>query len=156
MEVYGNVLPGLLEKMKNKHGWADVPRVVVHDKASYMVSPAHGRLQITFAAGLEGGGFRSWAGTAADDASWMVRKFGDVYLHETVISHIRRLLDIDFAHNKLHETPAHFRKRVQKVEDFMNSPRFTALGGNGLLGLAKELRQRCQEGIDRKGERLPK
>ena len=79
-----------------------------------------------------------------------------MYLHETVIAHIRRLLDTDFASNKLCETPAQFRVRMQKVENYMNSDAFASPGGTGLLGLAKELRPRCEELIRRKGERLPK
>ena len=151
-----NVLPGLLQKMKRKHGWTDIPRTVVHDKASYMVPPAHDRLQTHFASALRESGFRSWVGGEADSAKWMVRKIRDVYPHETVISHIRRLLDTDFAHTKLHETPAHFRQRMQKVEDFMNSDSFAAPGGAGLLGLAKSLRTRCEEVVLRRGERIPK
>ena len=34
-----NVLPDILEKMKQEYGWARVPRTVVHDKASYFVAP---------------------------------------------------------------------------------------------------------------------
>ena len=32
-----------------------------------------------------------------------MKKFGDVYLHETVIAHVRKLLDGEFTHNKLPE-----------------------------------------------------
>ena len=42
------------------------------------------------------------------------------------------------------------------VEDHMNSPKFTAPHGTGLLGLAKELRSRCEAVILAKGERLSK
>ena len=86
----------------------------------------------------------------------MVRKFGDVYIHETLISHIRRLLNTDFASNMLFETPAQFRARVQKVEDHLNSPDFAQRGGSGLEGLARELRERCEARIESKSERLPK
>ena len=34
-----NVMPGILEGMKQEYGWARVPRTVVHDKASYFVAP---------------------------------------------------------------------------------------------------------------------
>ena len=121
-----------------------------------MVSPLHDRLVTEFAASLESNGFRSWVGGGDDSASWLVKKLGDLYLHETVISHIRRLLDGDFCHHKLYETPAHFKKRMQLVEDHLNSDAFAAAGGRGLLGLAKELRPRCQEFIRRHGARLPK
>ncbi len=46
--------------------------------------------------------------------------------------------------------------RVQQVEDHMNSAAFAAIGGQGLMGLAKELRNRCEELKRRQGERLPK
>ena len=151
-----NVLPGLLEKMKRRHGWSDIPRTIIHDKASYFIPPMINRLQSDFAEALRKGGFRSWVGTEADSAQWLVRKFGDVYPHETAISHIRRLLDNDFCHPKLHESPAHFRQRMQKVEDYMNSNAFAGEGGDGLLGLTKSLRDRCEDVIKRGGERLPK
>ncbi len=151
-----NILPHLLSKMKRKHGWADLPRTVLHDKASYFVSPAHNRLQINFATALEESGFRSWVGSTSDSAAWMVKKFGDVYLHETAIAHIRKLLDGKFAHNLLHEPPGHFIGRMQQVEDHMNSATFAAIGGQGLMELAKELRNRCEELKRRQGERLPK
>ncbi len=90
-------------------------------------------------------------GDSADSAEWLVKKFGDVYLHETVISHIRRLLDGEFVHNKLHESPDHFMHRMQQVENHMNFFAFAACGG-----LARELRSRCEELKRQKGERLPK
>ena len=55
-----------------------------------------------------------------------------------------------------HETPTQFRQRIQKVEDHMNSDAFAAPDGNGLLGLAKSLRSRCEAVVEAKGERLPK
>ena len=151
-----NVLPGLLQTMQRRYGWSDLPRTVVHDKGSYMVSPFHNRLQADFAAGLNAGGFRSWVGNDGDSAKWLVKKFGDVYIHETAIAHVRRLLDNDFCHSDLHESPAHFKRRMQKVEDHMNSPAFAAADGGGLPSLAKDLRERCELLIELKGERLPK
>ena len=75
----------------------------------------------------------------------MVKKLGDVYLHETVISHVRRLLDGEFAHWKIYETPKHFVTRMKKVETHMNSASFKAPDGRGLEGLAKDLKCRCEE-----------
>ena len=86
----------------------------------------------------------------------MVKRFGDVYLHETAIAHVRRLLDGKFAHNQVHESASHLRDRMQRIADHMNSPDFAVSGGNGLLGLAKELRPRCEALIEARGERLPK
>ena len=143
------------DRMQTKHGWADIPRTLVHDKASYMVTPTHSRLSAAFAAGIKRGGFPSWVGSEGASADWLAKKFGDVYLHETAISHVRRLLDSDFAHHKLCETPAHFRQRMQQVEDHMHSDAFAAKDGTGLLGLCKQLRSRCKALVDGGGERLP-
>ena len=76
--------------------------------------------------------------------------------HETALAHMRRLLDKDFAHTKLHETLAHFRQRMQRVEDHMNSDAFAAPGGAGLIGFARELRSQCEEVMRRQGQRIPK
>ena len=121
----------------------------------------------------------------------MCGTFGDVYLQETVVSHIRRLLDKHFASTQLNEpflasspeqlrkqefqsdSPSPgleilllanaaferlmFRRRLTKVEQHMNSVAFTDLkGGDGLPGLARRLRTRCETLIVMKGERLPK
>jgi len=51
----------------------------------------------------------------------MVRKWGDVCPHETLIAHIRRLLDQEFVSSRLSETPAQFKQRLQRVEDHLNS-----------------------------------
>ena len=72
-------------------------------------------------------------------------------------SHIHRLLDTDFACRRLHETRAPFAARAKKVEKYMNSAKFKAKeGGRGLMGLAQDLRARCQQVVDKEGERIPK
>ena len=153
-----HVLPGILLDMKKAYKWKTVPRKVVHDKASYMVTSAHERLNGTFAQGLRDGGFTSWVGPDLKSGTgWLVKKWGDVYLHETVNSHIHRLLDTDFACRRLHETRAQFALRAKKVEKHMNSKEFLAKGGGrGLLGLAQDLRSRCEQVVALKGERIPK
>ena len=70
-----NALPRLLSKMKRKHGWSDLPRTIVHDKAGYFVSPLHNRLQMDFGTALKQSGFRSWVGDTSDSAAWLVKKF---------------------------------------------------------------------------------
>ena len=74
----------------------------------------------------------------------------------TTVAHIRRLLDTDFVATKIHESPPQFKQRMKRVEDHLNSDAFAAPNGTGLLGLAKELRSRCEEVIRRKGQRIPK
>ena len=57
---------------------------------------------------------------------------------------------------RLNETPAQFQLRVRKVEACMNSHNFASKSsGRGLAGLAKDLKMRCMEVLDRKGERIP-
>lgn len=86
----------------------------------------------------------------------MSSKWGDAFLHETAIAHIRRLLATRFVSTRVDETWAQFRARMQAVEDYMNSDDFPANGGQGLNGLAKELHTRCRDAVQRKGARLPK
>ena len=151
-----SVLPGILKEMAQQHGWRTLPRTVVHDKASYMVSPHHDRLNVTFARALGKAGLQSWVGTACSSAAWLAARFADVYPHETAISHIRRLLDTEYTCLQAHETEQQLRARMEKVEGHMNSADFAAKGGTGLLGLCKSLRSRCEEVLLREGGRLPK
>ena len=88
--------------------------------------------------------------------TWLTKQWGDVYLHETVNAHIRRLEEEDFACTRLCETPSQFRCRMKRIENHMNSDDFKMQGGRGLQGLARELHARCTEVVRRKGERLPK
>ena len=44
-----NVLPGILEDMREKYNWTRTPRTVVHDKASYFVAPKAQHLTAVFA-----------------------------------------------------------------------------------------------------------
>ena len=87
-------------------------------------------------------------------SKWLVSRLGDLYLHETVISHIRRLLNNQFPCVQLHETVDQFRARMDRVVQHMNSDAFGP--GGGLPSLARGLRQRCEELVRLNGERLPK
>ena len=110
-----------------------------------------------FATALTRSGFKSWVGDSHATTKWLAKKLGDIYPHETVNAHIRRLLDTDFASTRLHETPAQFKERVKKVEQYMNSNAFKApRSGTGLMGLAKELHERCRLMVASGGERVPK
>ena len=93
-----DVLPGLLHEMAAEHGWTRLPRTVVHDKASYFASPSNSRLQADYARSLRAAGFRSWLGDGDADTTWLAPRLGDFYPHETLISHIRRLMSHKFAH----------------------------------------------------------
>ena len=77
-------------------------------------------------------------------------------MHETLIAHIRRLLDTEYTCATPGETVAHFTARMKKVETHLNSPDFCMPGGRGLDGLARDMRARCAEVVKRKGQRIPK
>ena len=151
-------LPQILQDMQQEHGWSTIPRVVVHDKASYMVSSTAQRLNPVFGGALAEAGFRSWLGAEGESTAWLAAKLGDVYPHETVISHIRRLLMEKFVCMRLNETVAQFKARMRKVQDFMNSEEFSdsAAAGGGLTSLARALLPRCREVVNRDGGRIPK
>ena len=152
-----HVLPKILQEMKRTYKWTSLPTKIVHDKASYVVTGFHDRLNATLAKGLRDAKFTSWIGPDLNSSTgWLVKKWGDVYLHETVNSHIHRLLGTDFACNNLHETRAQFVLRAKRVEKFMNSTKFKAKDGRGLLGLAQDLRARCEHVVRVNGERVPK
>ena len=119
-----NVLPGILVEMQREHGWSRTPRTVVHDKASYFVAPRSQRLASSFANALRKAKLKSWLGDADADCSWLAGRLGDVYLHETVISHVRRGLEHRFPRSTPGETRARFARRMAKVQAYMNSPEF--------------------------------
>ena len=149
-----HVLPGILEDMQEEHGWSRVPRTVVHDKASYFVAPGRQCLASSFADALHGAKLQSWVGDADADCSWLAGRLGDVYPHETVISHIRRGLEHRFPRSTPGETRARFATRMSKVQEYINSSDFRAKDGGGLNALAKSLRERCRRVSLLKGERL--
>ena len=143
-------LPAVLDEMKNEFGWSNTPRVLLHDKASYFVTPQTHQMNRTFAAGLRAGKFKSWA---EDGASWLASHLGDFYPHETVISHVRRLLSTKFLKSSLHESPEQFAARMLKVEQYMN---YEMGDGESLQRLGKHLHQRAKKLKDLRGERIPK
>ena len=146
-------LPKALEQMKKKWGWSNIPRVLLHDKASYFVNNKQNNLNRTFAAGLRAGRFTSWVDSAGGDCAWLARNLGDYYSHETGISHVRRLLSTTFVRHALHETPNQFAARMQKVENHLNK---TMGKGTSLMKLGCALHTRSRDLKKRKGERLPK
>ena len=149
-----NVLPGILEEMKQQHGWTRVPRTVVHDKASYFVAPRSQRLAEPFVDALRSVGLKSWLGDADEDCSWLAGRLGDVYPHETAISHIRRGLEQRFPCRSSGETRAQFARRVARVQDYLNSDDFQAPDGGGLASLAQSLHRRCARMMELEGGRL--
>ena len=148
-----DILPEVLTSMKDEWGWPNVPKVVLHDKASYFVDSTKNQLNTAFAAGLKAGKFTSWVDVAGDNTKWLAAKLGDFYPHETVISHVRRLLVTKFAKNSLNESPGQFAARMKKVEEYLN---YEMGGGDALVRLGKEFHTRARKLKDLKGERIPK
>ena len=149
-----NVLPGILARMKRKYGWSRAPRTVVHDKASYFVTPRSQRLTAHFEEALRRSRLVSWLGDGDADCSWLAGRLGDVYLHETVIGHIRHGLDHRFPRCTAGETRNQFAIRMAKVEAFLNSDDFPSRAGGGLEALAQALHQRCARVVELEGGRL--
>ena len=141
-------LQSVLEEMQEEWGWTNTPKVVFHDKASYFINNDH--VNPTFAAGLRAGRFKSWAD---DGCPWLARHLGDFYPHETVISHVRRLLGTKFSKCSLWETPEQFKARMLKVEKYMN---YEMGDGQSLQKLGKALLNRAEQLKQGGGERLPK
>ena len=148
-----HVLPHELRVMEAAHGWPTLPRTVVHDKASHMVNSKAQKVNAAFHAALGEAGLHSWAG---EGAQWMAARFSDAYIHETLISHMRRALDHKFPRAQPGETYTQFRRRMDKVEAHLNSENFAARENGGLHALGKDLRDRCRAMIARQGERLSK
>ena len=144
-----NKLPAVLNSMKDEWGWATIPRVILHDKASYFVDNGRQTVNTTFARGLKAGKFRSWV---EEDTTWLAAHLGDFYPHETVISHVRRLLSTKFYKCSLWETPQEFAKRMAKVEQYMNEEMGDFLERLGKEALLKRAAKLKKSG----GERLPK
>ena len=119
-----------------------------------MVAPRSQRLASAFGAALRAAKLRSWLGSEDDDCSWLAGRLGVVHPHETVISHIRRGLGHKFPRTTSGETRGRFAGRMRKVQDYMNSPEFTARDGGGLASLAESLIERCRRVVELKGGRL--
>lgn len=151
-----DTLPGILASMKKEWKWSNIPRVLVHDKASYFVNSKKNCLNDTFAAGLRAGGFTSWVSSGDGNCSWLARNLGDFYIHETVISHVRRLLSKKFMRKALKESPGEFKARMLKVEKYMNYEMGKHGKGQALLELGDSLHQRSELLKQLQGERLPK
>ena len=149
VEFVKHRLPQVLEEMKQEFGWSNPPKVLLHDKASYFVS--HHKLNPTFAAGLRAGRFKSWV--EGDDCKWLARRLGDFYPHESVISHVRRLLATKFGKCSLWEKPEQFKARMLKVEQYMN---YEMSEGKAMEKLGRALLKRADLLKNLEGERLPK
>ena len=149
-----NVLPGILARVKRKYGWSRAPRTVVHDKASYFVTPRSQRLTAQFDEALRCSRFASWLGDGDADCSWLAGRLGDVYLHETVIGHIRHGLGHRFPRLTAGETRAQFARRMAKVAEFLNSDDFPSSATGGLQALAQALHRRCARIVELQGGRL--
>ena len=75
---------------------------------------------------------------------------------EALLKPASRCGDAESKASALHDSVV-FMARAKKVEKFMNSKRFAAgKDGQGLQGLARDLRARCREVVSRQGERIPK
>ena len=77
-----------------------------------------------------------------------------MYLHETVIGHIRHGLDHRFPRSTAGETRTQFANRMAKLEAFLNSDDFPSRAGGGLEAVAQALHRRCARVVELHGGRL--
>ena len=103
---------------------------------------------------LRSRGFKSWLGDGDSDCSWLAGRLGDVYLHETVIAHIRRSLAHQFPCRGIGDMRSCFARRMAKVEAHLNSDAFPARDGGGLAALAQDFHVRCAKVAELDGGRL--
>ena len=127
----------------------------MNDKAAYFVGSEHGRLPKDFALGLAGGGLRGWLVGCMAHTNWVAARLGDFYPHETLISHIRRLLTHKFPAPRVGETLHQFRHRLDLIEEHLNSGAWSTSHG-ALRNLSKSYSDRAREVSARNGERIPK
>ena len=112
------------------------------------------RLTAPFEEALRSSGLTSWLGNGDADCRWLAGRLGDVYLHETVIGHIRHGLDHRFPRHTSGETRNQFARRMAKVESHLNSDDFAGRAGGGLAALAPSLHRRCARVVELQGGRL--
>ena len=103
---------------------------------------------------MRSSGLNSWLGDGYADCSWLAGHLGDVYLHETVISHIRHGLDHRFPCRTFGETRNQFARRMERVESYLNSEDLAARPGDGLAALSSSLHSRCARMLELQGGRL--
>ena len=96
----------------------------------------------------------SCLGDGDADCSWLAGRLGDVYLHETAISHIRYGLDHRFPCRTSGETRNQFAHRMERVAAFLNSDTFEARPSGGFVALTNSLHQRCARVVELEGGRL--
>ena len=111
-------------------------------------------LTAPFEEALRSSGMTSWLGNEDADCSWLAGRLGDVYLHETVIGHIRHGLDHRFPRRTPGETRNQFAQRMAKLEAYLNSDDFPSRAGGGLEALARSLHRRCERMVELEGGRL--
>ena len=112
------------------------------------------RLAASFDNALRSAKLKSWLGGSDTDCSWLAGRLGDIYPHETLISHIRRGISHRFPRSTPGETRNRFKNRMKRVEDYINSAEFNARDGGGLASLSSSLHEGCVRVSALKGKRL--
>ena len=132
--------------------WA--PRSRHTGRRFWFVARRSQRLTAPFEEALRSSGWTSWLGNGDADCRWLAGRLGDVYLHETVIGHIRHGLDHRFPRHTSGETRNQFARRMAKVESHLNSDDFAGRAGGGLAALAPSMHRRCARVVELQGGRL--
>ena len=142
-------LPALLKKMLGPG--AKLPRIIFSDRGPGFFHRKWGTITSDYDFACREGGFRPWAGTNSKKGlRAQPRDSGDVLLHETAISWLRREEEKARPLKPWEETPGDLDKRLQRVLKRINKE-------FDVCGLCMQLPSRLQSLVDvTHGDRLAK
>ena len=122
------------------------PKILMTDRGRGFHHPPSGKIMSRYKAALQSAGLKAFMG---DDASAQPGILGDMLLHETTVSWIRKLMAERTPAKPWQETRDQFRSRIQEVVRIINAK-------NDVEGLCRELPERLQELKNLKGDKLRK
>ena len=142
-------LPALLTKMLGRD--AKKPRTIFSDRGPGFYHRRWGTITGDYETACRAGGFKPWAGTNSKQGPRaQPPDVGDVLLHETAISWLRRTEEKTRPRKTWEETPDEFSKRLQKGVSHINKE-------FNVRGLCMEFPERLRAlEHDTKGDRLRK
>ena len=141
--------PAVLKKMLGAS--AKLPRTIFSDRRPGFFHRKWGTITGDYEAACREGGFRPWAGTNAQKGPRaQPPDIGDVLLHETAISWLRREEEKTRPGRPWEETPEELNERLQAAVRHVNS-------SFGVCGLCMEFPQRLHMLVNTThGDKLPK
>ena len=144
-----NHLPALLKKMLGAS--AKLPRTILSDRGPGFFHRKWGTITGDYESACREGGFKPWAGTNSKKGPRaQPADIGDVLLHETAISWLRRQEEKSRPVKPWEETPAELDKRLQRAAGHISRT-------YDVRGLCMEFPRRLHMLVENtKGDRLPR